>query len=63
MLALRLQMVKLAQDKGICESARLYNTPVRKCASGLLAIGKKGFRDLQIERGHKNIFLIRPQKR
>lgn len=59
---IRLQMVKLAQDKGISESARLYNTTrktVQKWVNRYREEGLEGLRN----RESQNIFLIRAQKR
>lgn len=59
---IRLQMVKHAQDKGISESARLYNTTrktVRKWVNRYREEGLEGLR----KRESQNVFLIRPQKR
>ena len=59
---MRLPMVKLAQEKGICESARVYDTTrktVRKWVSRYRQGGLQGLTDRETQ----NIFLIRPQKR
>ena len=48
-------MVKLVQQKGICETSRLYNATSKRVRKRANPYGKKGLRDLQIEREPQNI--------
>lgn len=61
-LTMRLQMVKVAQDKGICQSARLYNTTCNTVRKWVNRYREEGLQGLA-NREPQNIFLTRPQER